>query len=99
MLRETQLTAGRLGIALRTFAVRGLDEFEPTFAPCRANRRPCKQRPPAGHVRCSRLRCGGWCHGLGNELRVFVSASRRLLQKNTKSYKPRRTAGRAAHQV
>jgi ABC-type uncharacterized transport system substrate-binding protein len=31
MLRETQLAAGRLGIELRTFAVRGLDELEPAF--------------------------------------------------------------------
>jgi len=32
MLRETQLTAGRLGVELRTFAVRGPDEFDPAFA-------------------------------------------------------------------
>jgi putative tryptophan/tyrosine transport system substrate-binding protein len=31
MLRETQLAAGRLGIELRTFAVRSLDELEPAF--------------------------------------------------------------------
>ena len=32
MLRDTQLAAGRLGIELRTVAVRGPDEFEPAFA-------------------------------------------------------------------
>jgi putative tryptophan/tyrosine transport system substrate-binding protein len=32
MLRETQLAAGRLGIELRTYAVRGADELEPAFA-------------------------------------------------------------------
>src|SRR5262249_17942748 len=31
MLRETQLAAGRLGIELRTFAVRGPDEIGATF--------------------------------------------------------------------
>jgi putative ABC transport system substrate-binding protein len=32
MLRETQLAAGRVGIELRTFAVRGPNEFEPAIA-------------------------------------------------------------------
>ena len=32
MLRETQLAAGRLGLELRIFGVRGPDEFEPAFA-------------------------------------------------------------------
>jgi putative ABC transport system substrate-binding protein len=32
MLRETQLAAGRLGVELRIFAVRGPEEFEPALA-------------------------------------------------------------------
>jgi putative tryptophan/tyrosine transport system substrate-binding protein len=32
MLREAQLTAGRLGVELRIFGVRGPDELEPAFA-------------------------------------------------------------------
>jgi putative ABC transport system substrate-binding protein len=36
MLRETQLAAGRLGIELRTLAVRGPDEFESAFGGVRS---------------------------------------------------------------
>jgi putative tryptophan/tyrosine transport system substrate-binding protein len=32
MLRETQVAAGRMGVELRTHAVRGVDELEPAFA-------------------------------------------------------------------